>query len=106
MDSERDNLWAALEFRLREPAGASRSGELARHLLVYWTCRGPFGDVRRVMTSLAERAPEGSAARAHLLRAAAVMAHSQNDFEASVSLGRESLRIGTQLQDSTLVAYL
>jgi ATP/maltotriose-dependent transcriptional regulator MalT len=101
---ERDNLWAALEFCLREPGGASRGAELAEHLLIYWTCRGPFGDVRRVMTSLAERAPEDSAARAHLLRAAAAMANSQSDFGASVSLGRESLRIGTQLKDSTVMA--
>ena len=101
---ERDNLWAALEFCLSAPGSAPRGGELAEHLLAYWTCRGPFGDVRRVMTSLAERAPKDSAARAHFLRAAAVMANSQNDFEASASLGRESLRIGTQLNDLTVKA--
>ncbi len=101
---ERDNLWAALEFCLREPGGARPGAELAEHLLAYWTCRGPFADVRRVMTSLAERAPEDSAPRAHFLRAAAVMANSQNDFDASASQIRESLRIGTQLKDSTVTA--
>jgi predicted ATPase/DNA-binding CsgD family transcriptional regulator len=101
---ERDNLWAALEFCLTEPDGASRGAELAEHLLVYWKCRGPYGDVRRVLTSLAERAPEDSVPRAHLLRAVAAMANSQNDIAASVSLGRESLRIGTQLKDSKVIA--
>jgi predicted ATPase/DNA-binding CsgD family transcriptional regulator len=100
MDLERDNLWAALEFCLREPGAAARGAELAQHLMAYWTCRGPFGDLRRVLTSVAERSAEDSAPRAHFLRAAAAMASSQNDFEASVSLGRESLRIGTQLKDS------
>ena len=104
MDLERVNLWAALEFCLREPAAAARGAELAQHLMAYWTCRGPFGDLRRVLTSLAERAAEDSAPRAHFLRAAAVMANSQNDFEASASLSRESLRIATQLKDSQAMA--
>src|SRR5256886_17708735 len=89
MDAERDNLWAALEFCLSEPGLAPRGGEFAQHLVAYWTCRGSFGDVRRLLTSLAERVPEDSAPRAQLLLAAAVMANSQNDFEASASLGRE-----------------
>jgi non-specific serine/threonine protein kinase len=100
MDSERDNLWAALEFCLSERGPAQRAGEFAQHLVAYWTCRGSFGDLRRVLTSLAEQVPEESAARAHLLCAAAVMANSQNDFDASVSLGRESLRIAAQLKDT------
>lgn len=104
MDLERDNLWAALEFCLREPGGVPRGAELAEHLLAYWTCRGPFGDVRRVLTSLAERAPEDSVSRAHLLGAAGAMANSQNDFDASASLIRESHRIGVLLNDSKVIA--
>jgi non-specific serine/threonine protein kinase len=100
MDVERDNLWAALQFCLCEPAAAPVGAELARHLVPYWTCRGPFGDLRRVLTSLAERAPDDSGPRAHFLRAAGAMATSQNDFESSVALGRESVRISTQLNDS------
>jgi predicted ATPase/DNA-binding CsgD family transcriptional regulator len=103
-DVERDNLWAALECCLREPGQGWRAAELGQHLLAYWTCRGPFGDLRRVLAALAERAPEDSAARAHLLRAAAAMANSQNDFAAAASLGRESLRIGTQLKASEVMA--
>jgi predicted ATPase/DNA-binding CsgD family transcriptional regulator len=99
MDSERDNLWAALDLCLSERDLAPRAGEFAKHLVAYWTCRGSFGDVRRVLTSLAERVQEESASRANLLRAAAVMANSQNDFDASVSLGRDSLRIAAQLKD-------
>jgi predicted ATPase/DNA-binding CsgD family transcriptional regulator len=104
MDLERDNLWAALEFCLRDPGEIPQAAQWAQHLLAYWTCRGPFGDLRRVLTSLADQAPEDSPPRAHLLRAAAVMANSQNDFDAAVSLGRESLRIGTQLKDSQAMA--
>jgi hypothetical protein len=98
------HLWSALELCLGERDLAPRAGEFAEHLVAYWTCRGSFGDVRRVLTSLAERVPEESASRAHLLRAAAVMANSQNDFDASVSLGRGSLRISAQLKDTDGVA--
>lgn len=104
MDAERDNLWAALEFCLGEPAATTRGADLARHLVPYWTCRGPFGDVRRVLTSLAELAPNDSGPRAHFLRAAAAIATSQSDFEQSVSLGRESVRIGAHLDDSQAAA--
>lgn len=104
LDLERNNVWAALEFCLSEPRAAPDGADLARHLLPYWTCRGPFGDVRRLCASLAERVPESSAPRAHFLRAAAVMAISQNDFEASASLGREALQIATQLKDSEAMA--
>jgi len=47
--------------------------------MAFWAARGPFGDVRRVLTSLAELAPENSVPRARLLWVAAVMAASQND---------------------------
>lgn len=104
MDSERDNLWAALEFCLGKPAAAMRGADLAQHLVPYWTCRGPFGDVRRVLTSLAEQAPNDSGPRANLLRAAAAIASSQSDFDVSVSLGRESVRIGAHLNDSQATA--
>lgn len=104
MDAERDNLWAALEFCLREPAASTRGADLAQHLVPYWTCRGPYGDVRRVLTSLAEEAPDDSGPRAHFLRAAAAIATSQSDFEQSVSLGRESIRIGAHLDDARATA--
>jgi len=105
MDLERDNLWAALEFCLSEPVAAQDGAELALHLMAYWTCRGPFGDLRRVLMSLAERAKEDSAPKAHFLRAAAVMANSQNDFGASATLSRESLRIGTLLKEPQAIAW-
>ena len=104
MDAERNNLWAALEFCLGEPRAATRGADLAQHLVPYWTCRGPFGDLRRVLTSLAEQAPDDCGPRAHFLRAAASMANSQNDFDESVSLGRESVRISTLLSDSQSTA--
>jgi predicted ATPase/DNA-binding CsgD family transcriptional regulator len=104
MDTERDNLWAALEFCLREPRAASRGAELAQHLLAYWSSRGQFGDLRRMFISLAALTPEDSSPRAHYLRAAAVMANSQNDVDARESLARESLRVATASDDPEAMA--
>ncbi len=105
MHREQDNLWAALDFCSRQPAGVAAAAELAQHLHPYWTSRGPFGDVRRVLTSLAELAPEDSVPRARLLWVAAVMAASQNDYEACAALSEESLRIGTAARDVEVVGW-
>jgi predicted ATPase/DNA-binding CsgD family transcriptional regulator len=104
MDTERDNLWAALEFCQREPSAAVLAAELAQHLLAYWSSRGQFGDLRRMLTSLALLMPVDSAPRAHYVRAAAVMANSQNDVDARESLARESLRVATASHDSEAIA--
>ena len=72
--------------------------------MAFWACRGPFGDVRRVLASLIEAAPENSVPRARLLRVAAVMALCQNDYDACAALSGESLRIGTEAKDVEAVA--
>lgn len=105
MAGERDNLWVALDFCLRHPAEVEAAADLARHLMAFWACRGPFGDVRRVLASLIEAAPEDSVARARLLWVAATMALCQNDYSACAALSDESLRIGTEARDVESVAW-
>jgi predicted ATPase/DNA-binding CsgD family transcriptional regulator len=105
MQREQDNLWAALEFCSRRPGGVAAASEVAQHLLPYWISRGPFGDVRRVLMSLADLAQENSAARGRLLWVAAAMAASQNDYEACGALSAESLRIGTAARDVEVVGW-
>ena len=105
MHRERDNLWAALDFCARQPAGVAAASELAQDLLPYWVSRGPFGDVRRVLVSLAELAPEDSVSRGRLLWVAAIMASSQNDYQAGAALSEESLRIGTAARDVEVTSW-
>ena len=105
MSGERDNLWAALDFCLRHPGEIEAAAELAQHLMAFWACRGPFSDVRRVLTSLAETAPENSLPRARLLWVAAIMALNQNDHDACAALSEESLRIATETKDAEVVAW-
>jgi predicted ATPase/DNA-binding CsgD family transcriptional regulator len=105
MSSERVNLWAALDFCARQPGELAAAAEAAQHLMAFWVSRGPFGAVRRMLTSLAELAPEDSLPRARLLWVAAVMASSQNDYDACAALSDESLRIGTEVKDVEVVAW-
>ena len=105
MSGERDNLWAALDFCSSDPAEVAAGAEAAQHLMAYWASCGPFGDVRRVLTSLADLAPENSLPRARLLWVAAVMATNQNDTDACRALSGESLRIGTEVKDVEVAAW-
>jgi non-specific serine/threonine protein kinase len=105
MSGERDNVWAALDFCSGEPAEAAAGASAARELMTFWACRGPFGDVRRVLTSLAKAVPPRSLARAWLLWVAAVMAHRENDYVACAELCDTSLQIGIELRDVEVVAW-
>ncbi len=105
MYDERDNLWTALDLCSRQPREVPAGAELAQNLQAYWSSRGPFGDVRRVLTSLAGLARENSVPRARLLWVAAIMALNQNDTDACRALSDESLRIGTELKDVEVVGW-
>ena len=105
MSGERDNLWAALGFCLQHPGEIEAAATLAQHLMAFWACRGPYGDIRRVLASLAESAPENSIARARLLCVAAVMATNQNDHDSCAELSEQSLRIATEAKDAEVVAW-
>jgi predicted ATPase/DNA-binding CsgD family transcriptional regulator len=105
MSSEQDNLWAALEYCAHQPGEIAAAAELAQDLRVYWSARGPYGDVRRTLTSLAELAPENSISRARLLLVSASMATAQNDYAACAALSEESFRIATTVRDVEATAW-
>ena len=103
VDRERDNLWAAVECCLRHPSETAAAAELAQDLSVYWTCRGPLGDVRRILASLTDMTPPESLPRARLLWVTALVAAAQNDYGACAALSEESLRIGRLLSNAEVV---
>jgi len=105
MSGEQDNLWAALEYSAHHPGEIEATAGLAQDLLAYWSCRGSYGDVRRMLTSLAELAPENSVARARLLLVSAEMALAQSDYDGSAPLSQESFRIATEVRDVEAAAW-
>jgi non-specific serine/threonine protein kinase len=105
MSAERDNLWAALDFCLQPPGEVGAAAELAQDLFVYWACRGPLGDTRRVLDSLTDLSPPDSLPRARLLWVTASVASTQDDHQAAAVMSQESLRIGRLLKDAEVVGW-
>ncbi|HEV2253187.1 MAG TPA: LuxR C-terminal-related transcriptional regulator [Streptosporangiaceae bacterium] len=105
MDRDRDNLWAALEFCLRQPGEVAVAAELALDLSVYWVCHGPLSDVRRILASLTHMTPPESLPRAQLLWVTATVATTQNDYGACAALCEESLRIGRLIGNAEIVGW-
>jgi len=101
---ERDNLWAALDFCVRQPGEAERGIEIARNVYPCWTARGPLNDARRVIRSLLERATPESLARARGLFLTSTLAWSQGDLAEAISTAEESLHIGRLLGDDDVVS--
>lgn len=101
---ERDNVWAALQFCLTQPEEVDAAALLAKNLMVFWVCRGPWREVNRIVATLTELAPQDSLARARLLWVGAALACALNDYTGAGELSREALRIGKQLKDADIVA--
>ena len=105
LDTERDNLWAALDFCVQQPVHTDTAGQMAIYLIPYWTSRGSVGDVRRMLTAVSEQAPEHSQARARLLLLVATVTLIQNDWDAVYALTSETRRMATLLKDYELMAW-
>jgi len=101
---ERDNLWAALDFCVRQPGEAGRGIETCRYLYRYLASRGPMRDARRVLASLIELTPPDSLARGHGLWVMAVLAVTQPDYVDARSRAEEGLRIGQRLANAEVMA--
>jgi predicted ATPase len=107
LETEHDNLRAALEWS-GSPAGDPTLGlRLAGALAWFWFQRGHASEGRRRLDA-ALRAP-GAAARtaerARALYGVAPLAYLQGDFAAARDAARESAAIGRELGDKRLVAY-
>jgi predicted ATPase/DNA-binding CsgD family transcriptional regulator len=105
LDTERDNLWAALDFCAKQPAHADIAGQMALHLIIYWGSRGSVGDVRRVLTAIIDAVPENSRARARLLVLVAIVAVIQNEWDACYALAGQIRQMATLHKDYELMVW-
>jgi predicted ATPase/DNA-binding NarL/FixJ family response regulator len=102
---ERNNIWSALDFCLRQPGEAAKGADICRHIWIYWVSRGPVGYARRVVTSLLEATTEDGPPRCRLLWVAGSLALAQNDSVAGEALSEECLVLARRLNDQELVAW-
>lgn len=100
---ERDNLWSALTFCVRQPGEALAGVEIFIHLYPYWYSHGPTNELRRLLESLTELTAVDSVARADCLSITALLALGRNEIGAW-EMAEESLLAAKQTHDDDAVA--
>jgi predicted ATPase/class 3 adenylate cyclase len=105
LESEHDNLRAALEWSASRPDGAEPGLRQAAAMWRFWLLRGHWTEGRaRLEAALAQPGDASALARAGALDAAGVLAGYQDDVTAARSLYEEALAIFTGLDDRRGVA--
>jgi tetratricopeptide (TPR) repeat protein len=106
LETEHDNLWAALEWCLFDEDSAEKGLQMAGAMWRYWTIRGYLSEGREILSALLTRgeASNPSEARAKCLGAAGILAWSQGDYAAACALHEESLAIHRALGDKPGIA--
>jgi predicted ATPase/DNA-binding CsgD family transcriptional regulator len=105
LDGELDNLRSAIDW------GATRDGDpeaglrLASALWRFWDLRGHVAEGRERLARLLALVPERTPTRARGLHAAAYLAYLQGDLGASRALTRDSLPLGREVGDDSVVAF-
>ncbi len=99
LETEHENLRAALVWSRTEPGGARAGVRLVGALWRFWEMRGRYGEGRAFLAGALGR--EGADARtrerAKALNGAGVLAQYQGDYEAARALHEESLAISREL---------
>lgn len=106
LESEHDNLRAALAWCSTSSADADDGLRLAAALGSFWRSRGHLGEGRHWLAGLLDAAPNmpDSASRADALRWAGVLAMSQADYPAARALQQEALAMYRALGDRLGIA--
>jgi predicted ATPase/class 3 adenylate cyclase len=101
LETEHDNLRAALTWSSATGGDATSGLRLAGALWWFWYARGYFGEGRGWLSRLLAAAPSGqaAAARAKALNGAGRLARQQSDYPAAQALLNESLTIQRKLGD-------
>ena len=100
LETEHDNLRAALEWSTSEEQGAEAGLRLAGALWEFWHVRGHFIEGRKwLQNALSRGGGASAAARARARAGAGLLAWRQGDYESSVAHYQESLSLFRELGD-------
>jgi non-specific serine/threonine protein kinase len=103
LDSEHDNLRAALAWSLEQDNDAAL--RLSGALASFWWSRSNHTEGRRWLARALETTSDRTLARAKALHGAAWLAHHQRDLGEARNLFNESLAIARELDDKWTVAW-
>jgi predicted ATPase/class 3 adenylate cyclase len=105
LETEHDNLRAALEWSEAQEDGAETMLRLCGALGWFWTVRGFWFEARRWMEAALERSSEvRTPARIKVLQRLAVIVLRQRDYERTTALSEEALSLCAESGDSTGIA--
>jgi predicted ATPase/DNA-binding CsgD family transcriptional regulator len=106
LETEHDNLRAALEWKKTDSGNAEKRLRLAAALYRFWHCHGHWSEGRRwleITVSLGGEAPSNVLAKA--LRQAAMMAVWQGDYERATVLAKQGLTSSYKSGDAESTVY-
>ena len=105
VETEHDNIRAALSWSLGERGDADSGVRLAAALWAFWSTRGYLSEGRRRLESAISRSgPAASLARAKALNGAGWLAAYQDEYGAAKALIEESLVLNRELEDKEGIA--
>ena len=94
--SERENVWAALEFCRRQPGEAGAGSEIVALLTNYWLCRGPLRDVRHYLESVLPLIEPNTHQHAGCMIGIALLSNALDDAGTAEAMGMQALDIARQ----------
>jgi predicted ATPase/class 3 adenylate cyclase len=104
LDTEHDNLRAALAWTPGDPLEAEKGLHLAAAIWWFWHIRGYFTEGREWLAAKLAQGTQRTRERARALNGAAVLARNQGDYTAARALSLESLDIKRELGDRQGIA--
>ena len=108
LESEHENLRAALSWSCADDGRTADGLQLASSLGWFWSVRGHYSEGRRWLSILIAAVPGGRAdsIRAYALRGAASLAAEEGDFVAGARLNEEALAIFRGLGDRRGISHV
>ncbi len=106
LETEHDNLRAALEWSKTDPSDAEKGVRLATALYWFWIFHGHWSEGRRWLEAIVSPAGEApSQVPAKALRCAAMLAWQHGDYERATVLGRQGLTLSRESGDEESLVY-
>jgi predicted ATPase/DNA-binding NarL/FixJ family response regulator len=105
VNTDHENLRAALAFCLSEPSEVAAGAELACDLWQYWDTHGHLTEGRRILAAALEKLGETTAVRPRALWVAGYLAMVQADLPAARTLLEAALSAADSAGDARAIAY-
>jgi predicted ATPase/class 3 adenylate cyclase len=104
LETEHDNLRAALAWSETNPGGLEDVLRLAGPMWWFWILRGHVREGRERLARILAQAPAPTSQRAKVLQGAGYLAFAQGDYDHAQALMEESLVLSRQLGDKRGIA--